>query len=475
MNELIKADVCVIGGGSAGLFVAAGAAQMGARTVLIEGHRMGGDCLNTGCVPSKSLLAAAKAAHMARNGHRFGIERHEARIDFAAVNGYVRSVIDAIAPHDSVERFTGLGCRVIASRGRFIDSQTVLAGNCRISARRYVIATGSRAFVPPISGLEAVPYVTNETIFDNTVLPDHLIVIGAGPVGCEMAQAHRRLGANVTVLDQARMLPADDPDAVDVVRQRFLAEGIEMAEAIKIARVEKSSGGVAVVLTDGGHERRIEGSHLLMATGRQANVENMGLDEAGVRYTPKGIEVDTRLRTSNKRIFAVGDVTGGHQFTHMASYHAGIVLRNALFRWPARNAPKAFPWVTYTGPELAHVGATETQARQTNGGAIRVVRTDFSQNDRARTEGTTHGFLKAVVGRRGFILGATIIGPHAGELILPWVLAISKGHRIGDMAGLIVPYPTLGEISKRTAGSYFTPALFSARVRWLVRFLGAFG
>lgn len=475
MDELIKADICVIGGGSAGLSVAAGAAQMGATTVLIEGHRMGGDCLNTGCVPSKSLLAAAKAAQTARNAHKFGTECDEPRIDFGAVNRYVHSVIEAIAPHDSVERFTRLGCRVIESRGHFIDRRTVMAGNYKIRARRFVIATGSRAFVPPIPGLEAVPFFTNETIFDNSVLPDHLIVIGAGPIGCEMAQAHRRLGAKVTVLDLARMLPKDDPEAVNVVRQRFLAEGIDTAEAIKIARVERTPSGVAVMLTESGHERRIEGTHLLIATGRQANVRHLGLEEAGVRYTSKGIDVDARLRTSNKRIFAIGDVIGGYQFTHMANYHAGIVLRNALFRLPAKNAPKAFPWVTYTDPELAHVGLTEAEARQANGDAIRVVQADFAQNDRAQAEGTTHGFLKAVVGRRGAILGATIVGAHAGELILPWVLAISKGHKIGDMAGLIAPYPTLSEISKRAAGSYYTPALFSARTRWLVRILGAFG
>ncbi|MGD9710769.1 MAG: NAD(P)/FAD-dependent oxidoreductase [Thermomicrobiales bacterium] len=475
MKEEIKADICVIGAGSAGLSVAAGAAQMGARTVLLEGHRMGGDCLNTGCVPSKSLLAAAKAAHGVRGANRYGIDGQEPRIDFAAVNRYVHSVIGAIAPHDSVERFTGLGCHVIESRGHFIDRRTVMAGNYTIRARRFVIATGSRAFVPPIPGLEAVPFFTNETIFDSSVLPDHLIVIGAGPIGCEMAQAHRRLGAKVTVLDLARMLPKDDPEAVDVVRQSFLAEGIETAEAIKISRVEKTPDGVTVILAEGGHERRIEGTHLLIATGRQANVKHLGLEEAGVSYTSKGIDVDARLRTSNKRIFAIGDVIGGYQFTHIANYHAGIVLRNALFRLPAKNAPKAFPWVTYTDPELAQAGLTEADARQTHGDAIRVVRADFAHNDRAQAEGATHGFLKAVVGRRSAILGATIVGPHAGELILPWVLAISKGHKIGDMAGLIAPYPTLSEISKRAAGSYFTPTLFSARTRWLVRFLGAFG
>ncbi|WP_072376501.1 FAD-dependent oxidoreductase [Hyphomicrobium sp. NDB2Meth4] len=474
MLETIKADICVIGGGSAGLSVAAGAAQMGARTVLIEGHRMGGDCLNTGCVPSKALLAAAKAAKTLRGGARFGINGVEAHVDFGAANRHVHDVIGAIAPHDSVERFMGLGCRVIEARGHFIDRRTILAGSYKIRARRFVIATGSSPFVPPIRGLEAVPYFTNETIFDNAVLPEHLIVIGAGPIGCEMAQAHRRLGARVTVLDLARMLPKDDLDAVDVVRQQFITEGIETAEAIRIEKVERTASGVAVLL-GGDNARRIEGSHLLIATGRQANVRHLGLDEAGVRYTPKGIEVDARLRTSNKRIFAAGDVIGGYQFTHVASYHAGIVLRNALFRLPARNAPKALPWVTYTDPELAQVGLNEADARKLHGDGVRVVRAEFAENDRAQAEAATQGFLKAVVGRGGRILGATIVGPHAGELVLPWVLAISKGHKIGDMAGVIAPYPTLSEISKRAAGSYFTPTLFSARTQWVVRFLGAFG
>lgn len=474
MSELIKADICIIGAGSAGLSIAAGAAQMGARTVLIEGHRMGGDCLNTGCVPSKSLLAAAKVAHQVRDAHRFGVECRGTNVDFGKANQYVHSVIGAIAPHDSVERFESLGCRVIEARGHFIDRRTVAAGDFTIRARRFVVASGSHAYVPPIPGLNSVPYFTNESIFDNAELPRHLVVIGAGPIGCEMAQAHRRLGAKVTVLDLARMLPKDDPEAVDIVRQRFLAGGIETTESVKVNRVEKTADGVAVIIGQGEGEHRVDGSHLLVATGRQANVRYLGLEEAGVRYTPKGIEVDQRLRTSNKRIFAAGDVIGGYQFTHMASYHAGIILRNALFRLPAKNDPKAFPWVTYTDPELAHVGLTEAEARQQST-VIRIVRANFSQNDRAQSEGNAHGFLKAVVGRRGRILGATIVGPHAGELILPWVLALSKDLKIGDMAGVIAPYPTLSEITKRAAGSYFTPTLFSNRTRWLVRILGAFG
>jgi pyruvate/2-oxoglutarate dehydrogenase complex dihydrolipoamide dehydrogenase (E3) component len=475
MSDEITADICIIGAGSAGLSVAAGAAQMGARTVLIEAGKMGGDCLNTGCVPSKSLLAAAKAAKAVRGAHRFGVDAGEPRIDFMKVHDHVHGVIGAIAPNDSVERFTKLGCTVIKDHARFLDGRTVAAGGKNIRARRFVIATGSRASVPPIAGLAGVPYFTNESIFENTVLPDHLIVIGAGPIGCEMAQAHRRLGAKVTVLDLGRMMPKDDADAVDVVRQRFLAEGIETAELVKVLSVEKTGRGVAVVIEQAAGERRIEGSHLLVAAGRRPNVENLGLDEAGVRYSAAGIEVDARLRSSNRRIFAAGDVAGGYQFTHMAGYHAGIIIRNALLRLPAKNAPKAFPWVTYTDPELAQVGPTEEQVRLKHGDGIRVLRADFSENDRARAEGEIEGFLKAVLSRRGHVLGATIVGAHAGELILPWVLAISEGRKIGALANVVVPYPTLSEITKRAAGSYYTPALFSERTRKLVRFLGVFG
>ncbi|HEY8071175.1 MAG TPA: FAD-dependent oxidoreductase [Methylocystis sp.] len=475
MTEEIDCDICIIGAGSAGLSIAAGAAQMGARTVLIEAHRMGGDCLNTGCVPSKSLLAAAKAAKAVRGASRFGVDGGEPRIDFKAVKAHIRGVIDSIAPHDSVERFTGLGCTVIEAPARFVDNRTVEAAGKTVRARRFVIATGSRAAVPPIPGLDSAPFFTNETIFDNTVLPNHLLVIGAGPIGCEMAQAHRRLGARVTVLDIGPILPKDDPEAAAVVRETFVAEGIDIFEKVEILRIERSQSGVAMVLSEGGGEKRIDGSHLLIAAGRKPNVENLGLEAAGVRFSSGGVEVDARLRTTNNRIFAAGDVTGGLQFTHMAGYHAGIVIRNALFRLPSKSEPKAMPWVTYTDPELAQVGLNETQARERHGDGVRILRADFKDNDRARAEGQTLGFLKASVTKGGHVLGATIVGHHAGELILPWVLAISQGLKIGALANLVAPYPTLSEITKRAAGSYYTPTLFSSRTRKLVRFLWIFG
>lgn len=472
MIKTLSADLCIIGAGSAGLSIAAGAAQMGARTILIEGERMGGDCLNTGCVPSKSLLAAAHAAHAARHASAFGVTTGPVGIDFQAVHDHVHAVIASIAPHDSEERFRTLGCTVIKAHGRFVDPATVEAGDTRIRARRFVVATGGRAMAPPIPGLETVPHLTNQTIFGLTERPAHLVIIGAGPIGCEMAQAFRRLGAETTIIDKGCMLPRDDPEAVEVVRKTFAAEGIALSENIDIERIEAIPDGVAVILAGG---RRVEGSHLLVAAGRRPNVENLGLDAAGIVLTPKGIQVDERLRTSNAKVFAAGDVTGGPQFTHWAGHHAGIILRNALFRLPAKVDMRALPWVTYTDPELAQVGLTEAEARARFGESIRVLGASFADNDRARAERRTEGFAKAITDARGRILGATIAGPHAGDLIQPWGLAISASLKIGAMAGMIAPYPTLGEISKRVAGSYYTPALFSRRTRWLVRLLGWLG
>jgi pyruvate/2-oxoglutarate dehydrogenase complex dihydrolipoamide dehydrogenase (E3) component len=475
-NAIVTADLCVIGAGSAGLSVAAGAAQMGAHVVLIEAHQMGGDCLNTGCVPSKSLLASAKVAQIAKASGAFGVNVTGLTTDFKAVNAHVKSVIAGIAPHDSVERFTSLGCTVIKARAHFTGPREVLAGGQTIRARRFVIATGSRASIPPIPGLDGVPFFTNETIFDNTVLPDHVIIIGGGPIGCEMAQAHSRLGARVTVIDQAAILPKDDPEAVAVVRAQLVSDGVTLKEGVNIARIEGGAGQIIVRLaTKTGQADIIEGSHLLIAAGRRPNIEDLGLEAAGVATTPRGITVDARLRSSNRKIYAAGDVAGGLQFTHVANYHAGIIIRNVLFRIPAKAQPAAVPWVTYTDPELAQVGLSEADARREHGANLKVLRADFSGNDRAQAEAQTAGFLKVMVAKGGRVVGATLVGAHAGELILPWVIAIEQRLKIGAMAAVIAPYPTLSEISKRAAGSYYTPTLFSARTKAIVKFLGAFG
>jgi pyruvate/2-oxoglutarate dehydrogenase complex dihydrolipoamide dehydrogenase (E3) component len=475
MPRTLEADICIVGAGSAGLSVAAGASQMGAKTVLIEAGKMGGDCLNYGCVPSKALLAAAHAAAAMREAARFGVDDHAPDVDFGRVHEHVHEVIASIAPVDSQERFEGLGVNVIRAHASFCAADEIEAGDVRVRARRFVLATGSRPIAPPIPGLDAIPYQTNETIFDNRAAPDHLIVIGGGPIGCELAQAHRRLGSAVTVLDMGPILPKDDPELVAVVRARLEAEGVVLRERVQVQAVERAGNGVAVVLAcQGSGGVRIEGSDLLVAAGRAPQVEGMSLERAGVAYDRHGIKVDARLRTSNRKIFAIGDAIGGYQFTHVGSYHAGIVIRNALFRLPARVDYRALPWVTYTDPELAHVGLTEAQAAE-QGHAAEVLRWPFADNDRARAERATAGLIKAIVGKGGRILGASIVGAHAGELILPWVLAIRQRLKISALADVIVPYPTRGEVSKRAAGSYYAARLFAPKTRWLVRQLARLG
>lgn len=471
MVKKIKADICVIGAGSGGLSVASGAAQLGARTVLIERGLMGGDCLNTGCVPSKALIAAAKHAYDMVDGERFGIAPAKPKVDFAKVNAHVRGVIDAIAPNDSVARFEGLGVTVMQGQGVFKDRRTVVVGNTEIRARRFVIATGSRAGVPPVPGLDTVPYLTNENLFELTVCPTHLIIIGGGPIGMEMAQAHRRLGAKVTVVEAAVALSKDDPELTRIVLDQLMREGVDIQEGARIASVAGEEGAIEVTLESGAV---IKGSHLLVAAGRIANVDGMGLEKAGVKYTPRGVDVDDSLRTANRRIYAIGDVIGGLQFTHVAGYHAGLVIRSALFRVPAKADYANIPWVTYTDPEIAHVGETEEQARA-HYKKINVLRWQFGENDRAQATRQTDGHIKVITDMHSRILGCTIVGPEAGELLLPWILAKSRGIKLSAMAGIVAPYPTLSEVSKRVAGSYYTPTLFSAKTRALVRFLRIFG
>ena len=372
----------------------------------------------------------------------------------------------------SVERFRGLGVTVLQAEARFTGPRTLRAGAVEVRPRRFVIATGSHPAVPPIPGLDQMPYLTNETVFTNRVLPRHLIVIGGGPIGIEMAQAHCRLGARVTVLDLGPLLPRDDPQLVGLLSAQLATEGSALRSQVAIKSVARDRTGFVVQLGDG---ERIEGSHLLVAAGRRPSVEALDLAAAGIAAGAQGIGVDARLRTTNRRAFAIGDVAGGPQFTHIALYHAGIVIRNALFRLPAKVDYRALPWVTYTDPELAQVGLTEIAARQALGGTVRVLRWPFAENDRAHTDRDTAGLVKIVTRRDGRILGASILGAAAGDLILPWALAISQKLKIGALANLIVPYPTRGEAGKRAAGGFYTPALFSARTRRIVRFLARFG
>jgi pyruvate/2-oxoglutarate dehydrogenase complex dihydrolipoamide dehydrogenase (E3) component len=470
MKDTLTPDLCVIGAGSGGLAVAAGAVQMGASVVLVERGRMGGDCLNYGCVPSKSLLAAARLADSWRHGAEFGVLYQPPRIDFAAVADSVGRVIARIAPNDSAERFERLGVRVIPAEARFVDHLTVRAGPAVIRPRRFVIATGSTPVVPPIPGIDTVPYLTNETVFANRVLPGHLVVIGGGPIGIELAQAHRRLGAAVTVIDAGPLLPREDAVLAGRLTALLAAEGITLKPSASIVGVEGGVAAITVVLATGD---RITGSHLLVAAGRRPDTAALDLAAAGIEASVRGITVDARLRTTNRRAFAIGDAAGGPQFTHVALYHAGIVIRNALFRLPARVDYRALPWVTYTDPELAQTGLSEAAARAE--GPVEVLRWSFADNDRAQTERDTTGEIKIVTRRNGHILGATILGASAGDLILPWALAISQKLKIGALANLVVPYPTRGEAGKRAAGSFYTPTLFAPRTRRLVRLLARFG
>ena len=472
MSTTLKADICIIGAGSGGLSVAAGAAQLGRKVVLVEKHLMGGDCLNFGCVPSKALIAAASHAHHIRRAPAFGVSAAEPVIDFPAVMKHVQDVIAAIEPNDSVERFEKLGVTVIKAHGRFVSPNEIEAGNQRIRASYFVVATGSTAFKPPIPGLETTPFFTNETIFANTTRPDHLVVIGGGPIGMELAQAHRRLGSKVTVIEARSIMPKDDAEAVAVVRESLVADGVTILESTSVTAIAPSPNGVKVTVSAGGATRDIEGSHLLLAVGRTPNVDGLNLEAANVRFTRRGIDVDSRLRSSNPRVYAIGDVAGGLQFTHVAGYHAGLIIRHLLFKAPVKVSYDAVPWCTYTDPELAHVGMTEQQAKEAKL-PYRVSRWPLHDNDRAQAERETHGFAKVVI-VKGRPVGATIVGHKAGELILPWVMAISQKMKMSAIAGLVAAYPTMSEVSKRAAGAFFTPTLFSRGTRTVVNLLSLF-
>jgi pyruvate/2-oxoglutarate dehydrogenase complex dihydrolipoamide dehydrogenase (E3) component len=457
-------DLCIIGAGSGGLVLASGAVQLGARVTLIEGALMGGDCLNYGCVPSKALLAAAKRVQMVRQGGP-GLAGAEPTVDFPAVMARVHEAIADIAPHDSQERFEALGVRVLRAWARFTGPDIVEAGSETITARRFVIATGAHAIVPDLPGLDQVPYYTNETIFTLTALPQALVILGAGPVAVEMAQAFARLGAKVTMVARSRVMGQDDPQAVAVVTDRLRAEGVRILEGCHATAVTRNGGGVGVTLSDGS---LLNASHLLIAMGRAPAIKRLNLAAAGVQVKDGGVVVDASLRTTNRKVFAIGDVAGGPQFTHLAAYQAGLVLRQAVLGLPARSKA-VLPRVTYTEPELAQIGPTETEARAIHGAALTVLREDFSHMDRAITDQTTEGFIKLMI-VKGRPVGATLVGAHAGEQISLWALALAGRVKLSTLAGMVAPYPTLSEISKRAAGAYFSPRLFgSSWIKTLVK------
>ena len=445
-------DLVVIGGGAAGLVTAGGAAQLGARTLLVERHRLGGECLYTGCVPSKALIAISAR------------RKAGATIDWAAAKTAIAGAIATIEPHDSAERFGGFGVEIVFGEATFTGHDEITVGDRRITARRFVIATGSDAAVPPIAGLADVPFLTNDGIFDLPELPDHLLIIGGGAIGCELSQSFARLGARVTIVDVGTLLPNDDPDAVAVVRDQLRADGVVIHEGAAIARASTGNGLVMLHLGDGSV---LTGSHLLVAAGRKARMDGYGLDVAGVAVTPAGITVDRYLRTSNRRIFAIGDCRAGPRLTHAADQDARTVIQNALFPFRKATDYSALPAATFTDPELAQVGLTEAKARAAHAD-IQVLRHDFDHNDRSVAEGDMRGFVKIMaVGNR--VVGMTIVGAHAGELLALATFAVAGKLSLSDLANRTFAYPTLAEAIRFAAELPGQAKLFTPTVRRLTR------
>jgi pyruvate/2-oxoglutarate dehydrogenase complex dihydrolipoamide dehydrogenase (E3) component len=479
MAEQLNPDLCVIGAGAAGLSVAATAASLGVPVVLIEKGRMGGECLNTACVPSKTMIAAGRRAEVFRSSGRFGIKPVRPTVEFDEAIDRVHDVISTIAPNDSKERFTGLGVRVLEGEARFTDTRTVAVDQdsevkFQVKARRFVIATGSVPSVPSaISGLDQTNYLTNETVFETRERPKHLVIIGAGPAGLELAQAFRRLGSEVTVLELAQPLAKEDPECAAIVLDALAREGVTVRSHVKVERVRQLRQRIEVVLA-GDMEETIQGTDLLIAIGRRPNINGLDLDAARVKHGSDGIVVNKNFGTSNRRVYAIGDVVGPPRLTHAANFQAVQLVRHLLFRLPVNTGAHEIPRVTFTDPELAHVGLTDTEARERHG-AIRVLRWPYHENDRAHAEGETHGHIKVVTDKKGTILGATIVGAAAGEQITAWTLAINHALNIRAFADLVVPYPTYSEIGKRAAVTFFKPRLASSWLRRLLGLLRRFG
>ena len=459
-------DVCVVGAGAAGLTAAGGLAMLGLRVALVERGTMGGECLNTGCVPSKALLAAAAVAQGVRDAARFGVRTAEPEVDFQAVMRFVHGAIAAIAPHDARKRFEAMGVEVVAAEARFLDRRTLLAGNRRIAAARYVIATGSKPAVPDLPGLASVPFLTTDTLFQLTEQPEHLAILGGGPIGIEMAQAFRRLGSKVTVVEPQRALAREDPEAAGVVLDRLRAEGVRLCEGQGVATVEGGDNFVNLRLQSG---ETVSASHLLVATGRRAPVEGLDFGAAGVAVEAGGITVDPQRRTSNRRIMAIGDCRAGPRFTHVAGAEGSLVVQAIGLGWPAKASYAALPRVIYTDPELAQAGLTEAEARARHD-TVRIETAAFADNDRAVTEGDTAGFVRTVRAG-GRLVGVTIVGAHAGELLLPWTQILAGKASLFQLAGTTVAYPTRSEQSKAAAFAGYMPLVSGSTARRWARVL----
>lgn len=444
-----KYDIVVIGGGSGGLVIAAAAAQLKAKVALVEKARLGGDCLWFGCVPSKSLIHASRVAYTVKNAAKFGIYTSPPEIDFAKVMAHVERVQGEIEPHDSPERFRGLGVEVIFGEGRFIDEQTFEVNGENLRARAFAIATGSRSAIPPIAGLKDVGYLTNEEVFSLKKCPSSLAVIGAGPIGCELGQAFQRLGCDVTLISsRSQILPKEDPEMAIVLQAQLASEGVRILYHTRPDRVEVVNGKKVLWM---GEQQIAIVDEILLAAGRVPNVESLNLEAAGVVYNEKGIQVNEKLQTTNHGIYACGDVIGGYQFTHVAGYEATVVLKNALFLPVSKADYRVIPWTIFTDPEVARVGLSEAEAKQRYGDDVYVLKQDFAGVDRARTEAANNGFAKIITRGNGEILGAHFIGPSAGELIHEVVMAMANKMKVSALTGFIHVYPTLAEVNSKAA------------------------
>ncbi len=469
-----RRDLVVIGGGAGGLVVASIASQLGLATTLVESEaELGGDCLHYGCVPSKALIQAARVAAQVREAGRFGLDAQLGPVQLDAVMNHVSDVIAQLQQHDDPERFRSYGCEVVQGRARFIGPDQIRIGERVLAARRFVLATGSSAFVPPIPGLAEAGFLTNREIFSLRSLPPRLAVLGGGPIGVELAQAFARLDSRVTVIQRGpRILPREDEDLVLALQQVMRDEGIEFCFNAEVNDVAMQDGARLLRCRVGDDMQHIVADEILVAVGRTPNVQDMGLEEAGVVFDRKGVTVDNHLRTSNRRIFACGDVCGPYQFTHMAEYQAGVVIANALFRLPQKIDYGVVPWVTYSDPELARVGLSEAEAQEQDI-AVEVLRFDFAANDRAVIERAPQGFVKLLVRRGprwlggGRIAGAAILGSHGGELLHEIALAMRSGARIGSIAATIHAYPTRAQILRRAANRRYAGTLFSPLSRML--------
>ena len=471
-RKTLDVDVAVIGAGSGGLSVASGSAQLDLKVVLFERGEMGGDCLNTGCVPSKALIHTAKHAQAMRENAKFGIAAAEPQIDWQAVKSHIHGVIEQIAPIDSQERFEGLGCTVIREHARFEDEKTLVSDSVRVTARRIVIAAGSRALVPPIPGLADAPYLTNETLFEIDALPEHLIILGGGPIGMEMAQAFTRLGSKVSVIEMSKAFGKADPEHADLARRKLISEGVELLEGYKAEKVDHTNGTIRVTASSDQGETVVEGTHLLVALGRTPNLDGLDLEKGNVETNKQGIVTKDNLKSvSNSRVWAVGDIAGRGQFTHLAGWHASIFTQAALMKLPAKANPNPLPAVTYVQPELAQIGMTEAEARDAHGDKVEVAQFAFEENDRAIAERETSGSVKIFTKGGGKLLGASVYGEGAGDIAQIIAYAIANGQKLRSLTSHISPYPTRAEAVKRAASSHFQSTVFGKPMRTAVSIL----